>query len=84
MMRMSRVHFSSLLTHIESHEVFHHITRKQFPPIVQLAVTLFRFGVYGNAASIQNVSKEFGISDGGSITCMTERVIRGSNSGFKG
>ena len=72
---MSRDHFSSLLELIEHHPIFRSKTNKQHPVIVQLAVTLFRLGIFGNGASILNIGREFGISDGGSIQKMSKRVI---------
>jgi hypothetical protein len=74
-MRMSRNNFANLLGLIEKDPIFHTNTNKQHPVIVQLAVTLFRLGIFGNSASIQNVAKEFGISDGGAVSKMTERII---------
>lgn len=46
----------------------------QDPLHLQAAVALFRFGTYGNAASIQQVASKFGISEG-SVVNFTNRVI---------
>lgn len=50
--------------------------KKQTPVSVQLAIVLYRLGTYGNGASVKNIAKLFGQSDGSSITRMTRRVIK--------
>ena len=73
---MSRENFVKLLELIENDSVFKNRGRKQFAIVLQLAVTIYRLGIFGNAASIVNIAREFGISDGGIVQDITKRVIK--------
>jgi hypothetical protein len=50
---------------IEDHPIFRsHSPKPQAPVEYQLAVTLFRLGRYGNGASVQEIARQAGISEG--------------------
>ena len=67
--------FQSLLQVIEGDPVF--LTNGQQAAIEkQLQVTLWRFGHSGTGASMYNVSKDWGLGDGGTADIFTSRVIR--------
>jgi hypothetical protein len=67
--------FDALVERIEDHPVFsnnsHH---PQTPVFIQLAIALYRFGHYGNAASVEGISQWAGVSVGLVVKC-THRVI---------
>ena len=42
----------------------------------QLAITVYRFGCDGSAASYWKIGQHFGVSDGGTIRNCTDRVIQ--------
>ncbi|XP_017485674.1 PREDICTED: uncharacterized protein LOC108374204 [Rhagoletis zephyria] len=48
---------------------------KQLPIRIQLAVVLYRLGSCGEGATITKIGSLFGISDGGVIQVMTNRVF---------
>ena len=75
MLRVSRHAFEFVLKSIESHSVFQtNSSAKQFPVERQLQIALFRFGRFGNAASVKDVSRTFGVSEG-TVVNATRRVI---------
>lgn len=66
--------FDALVVALEDHPIFwNNSNSQQFPVPVQLAVALYRFGHYGNAASVASVAQWAGISDGAVVDC-TRRV----------
>jgi hypothetical protein len=74
-LRVSASTFDSLLQKIENHTVFSnnaHIS--QIPVCEQLAITLFRLGHDGNAASVIAVAQWAGVSSGAVVKC-TRRVM---------
>ncbi|KDQ28677.1 hypothetical protein PLEOSDRAFT_1015044, partial [Pleurotus ostreatus PC15] len=65
MVRISPTSFSVLLHLIEDHLVFHNNSNNAQKPVeVQLATTLFRMGRYGNAASLEDIARITGSSEG--------------------
>lgn len=81
-LRVSPATFDALVTRIQNHSIFETnglgLTR-QFPVAWQLAIALYRFGHYGNAASVEAVAQWAGISAGSVVKC-TRRVIVACNS----
>ncbi|KAF6746460.1 hypothetical protein DFP72DRAFT_823115 [Ephemerocybe angulata] len=75
-LRVSPATFDALVLAIEDHSVFHNrsYTAKQFPVEIQLAIALYRFGHFGNAASVEGVAQWSGTS-AGLIVKSTVRVI---------
>ncbi len=66
MLRVSPYVFFVILQLIEGHPVFHNNSNNPQTPVdVQLAVTLFRMGRFGNAASLEDIAREAGCSEGG-------------------
>ena len=76
MTRCSHPQFQQLLSMIQGDPIFHDKNHRQLPVAVQLAVTLYRVGSYGQAASIRNIGTLFGLGDGSTITRITRRVIK--------
>jgi hypothetical protein len=67
--------FDRILEKISDHPVFfNNSNNPQNPVEVQLAVTLYHFSHYGNAASLERVRKWAGVGKG-SVTKMTRRVM---------
>jgi hypothetical protein len=65
MLRASPEVFYVILGLIEDHPIFqNHSNNPQAPVWIQLAVTLYRMGRYGNGASIQDIACFAGISKG--------------------
>lgn len=70
MVRLSPTSFSVLLHLIEDHPVFHNNSNNAQKPVeVQLATTLFRMGRYGNAASLEDIARITGSSEGDIENC---------------
>lgn len=66
--------FDKIVDLIEDYYLFHNDSQnKQMPVRDQLAISLYRFGHYGNAAMIVHVAEWAGISEGSVINC-TRRV----------
>jgi hypothetical protein len=67
--------FDALLTMIKNHPVFSNNSHSpQIPVCDQLAITLFRLGHDGNAASVSAVAQWAGVSSGAVVKC-TWRVM---------
>jgi hypothetical protein len=67
--------FDALLTMIKNHPVFSNNSHSpQIPVCDQLAITLFRLGHDGNAASVSAVVQWAGVSSGAVVKC-TRRVM---------
>jgi hypothetical protein len=67
--------FDSLLELIQNHDQFQNNSNIQQAPVrVQLAITLFRFGHFGNAASVEAIAQWAGVSVG-LVVKATRRVI---------
>lgn len=67
--------FDALASVISYHPVFHNSSHNsQLPVEWQLAIALFRFGHYGNAASISKTAVWFGVGYG-TVDLCTRRVI---------
>jgi hypothetical protein len=65
MLRVTPRVFHFVLTLIENHPVFQNSSNvPQMPVEQQLAVTFYRLGHYGNAASIKSVARMAGIGEG--------------------
>lgn len=74
-MRVSPACFDALLAAVQDHEAFRgESNHKQLPVQTQLAIALYRFGHYGNAASVTKVALWAGVSYGMVINA-TKRVI---------
>lgn len=74
-MRISRHAFAFILQSIKSHPTFTNNSQNNQRCVEQqLQIALFRFGRFGNAASIMEVSRAFGVSEGTVVNC-TRRVI---------
>ncbi|KAG6834449.1 hypothetical protein H0H93_009567 [Arthromyces matolae] len=75
MFRVSPYIFNILLQLIQFHPIFTSQSNvSQAPVEVQLAVTLFRMGRYGNGASIQDIARQMGCSEG-SVENYTNRCF---------
>lgn len=65
MLRVSPVVFDVILQLIQNHPIFYNNSNTPQTPVdVQLAVTLFRMGRFGNAASLEDIAREAGCSEG--------------------
>jgi len=74
-LRIDPVTFDKILIAISSDPVF--VSRSQHPQMAvdyQLAITLYRFGYYGNAASLQRVADWAGVGKG-TVLVVTRRVM---------
>lgn len=66
MLRVSPFIFEFILLLIQDHPVFtNDSTSPQAPVDSQLAVTLYRLGRFGNAASLEDIARVAGCSEGG-------------------
>lgn len=75
MLRCSPRSFNILHEMIKDHEVFHNNSNNPQTPVeIQLAVTLFRLGRYGNGASVGDIACNTGISEG-SVVNFTARCF---------
>lgn len=75
-MRVSNDAFNYILEKIKGNRVFTNKSiNKQFPVRDQLSVALYRFGRYGNGASVRDVAAHFGLGEG-TIDLFTNRVIK--------
>ncbi|KAJ3546405.1 hypothetical protein NMY22_g2072 [Coprinellus aureogranulatus] len=75
MLRVSPIVFDFILTCIKEHPIFGNNSNvPQTAVDIQLAVTLFRMGRYGNAASVSDIARNCGISVG-SVELFTERCF---------
>ncbi|KIJ41904.1 hypothetical protein M422DRAFT_254917 [Sphaerobolus stellatus SS14] len=69
-LRVSPSTFDGLLAHIIEHPVFFSQGPKpQMPTQFQLAISLFRFSHFGNAASVESVTQWAGVSTGQVVKC---------------
>jgi hypothetical protein len=74
-LRVQSETFDALVTKIEDDPIFHSNSYKQQLPVkFQLAITLYRFGHFGNAASVEGIAQWAGCSVGLVVSC-TRRVI---------
>jgi hypothetical protein len=75
MLRVTPHVFQTILTLIEDHSVFiNNSTNAQTPVEQQLAVTLFRMGRFGNGASLEDIARQSGCSEG-SVENYTNRCF---------
>lgn len=75
-LRVSPKTFDAIFNKIDWHPVFlNGSTQEQMPVAEQLAITLFRFGHFGNAASVECVAQWAGCS-AGMVVSATRRVIQ--------
>lgn len=74
-LRMSRSSFHFVLENIQSHRVFLKKKGSQLPVEIQLQISLYRFGRFGNGASVADVAERFGVSEGVVIKS-TRRVVK--------
>jgi hypothetical protein len=75
-LRVSPRTFNILLSLIEDNPIFHPETNAPTLPIsYQLAITLYRFGHFGNAASVKKIAQWAGCSEGAVVNA-TCHVIR--------
>lgn len=72
MLRVIPSTFQFILNLILDHPVFTSSNKPQTAVETQLAVTLYRMGRYGNGASVQDIARTAGISEG-SVECFTQR-----------
>ena len=80
MLRVSPLVFDTILTLIEEHPVFANSSNNSQTPVEQqLAVTLFRLGRYGNGASVQDIARQAGCSEG-SVEKYTDRCFEAIES----
>ncbi|RPD72619.1 hypothetical protein L226DRAFT_466844 [Lentinus tigrinus ALCF2SS1-7] len=74
-LRVSPWTFDQLLAHVASDPIFANNSRNpQFPVEQQLAIALWRFGHYGNAAGLQKVANWAGVGKG-YVLLATRRVV---------
>ncbi|KAG5649709.1 hypothetical protein H0H81_002401 [Sphagnurus paluster] len=75
MLRIPPLSFNVLLELIKNHPVFYNQSQSAQAPVeTQLAVTLYQMGRYGNGASVQEVARVAGISEG-SVDNYTDRCL---------
>jgi hypothetical protein len=75
MLRVSPDVFLVLLDLIEDHPIFQNDSNNAQAPVqVQLAVTLYRMGHYGNGASLEDIARFAGVSEG-SVENFTEQCF---------
>jgi hypothetical protein len=75
-LRVSPEAFDAILDKISWHPIFlNSSTQEQMPIAEQLAIALFRFGHFGNAASVESVAQWAGCS-AGMVVNATRRVIQ--------
>jgi len=75
MLRVSPLVFLTVLDLIEDHAIFKNDTNlAQTPVEQQLVVTLFRMGRYGNGASVEDIARAVGCSEG-SVENYTNRCF---------
>ena len=68
--------FDSLVESIHDDEIFHNNSNNpQMPIDEQVVIALYRFGHYGNAASIMKVALQFGVGFG-TVHLVTTRVMK--------
>jgi len=68
--------FDSLVEAIQDDEIFHNNSNNsQIPIEEQVVIALFRFGHYGNAASMMKVALQFGVGFG-TVHLVTTRVLK--------
>ena len=66
MLRVSPYVYEVLINLISGHAVFQNQSHNRQTPVwIQLAITLYRLGHYGNSASVRDVAQNFGFSEGG-------------------
>lgn len=76
MLRITPGAFYHVLSLIQNHAIFtSRAPRPQAPVEIQLAVTLYRAGRYGNGASVEDVARIAGISEG-SVLKYSERCMK--------
>jgi hypothetical protein len=74
-LRVAPETFDRLVDCIKDDHIFHSNSfNQQAPVIVQLSITLYRFGHFGNASSVEQVAQWAGCSAGFVVKC-TQRVI---------
>jgi len=73
--RVSYSDFDRLYNLIKDNPLFHS-NKLQIECSVQLAVTLYRLGIYGTGASLPNIAMLFGLGDGSTITRITRQVFK--------
>lgn len=74
-LRIDPITFDKILVEISSNPLFINQSRHpQMPIDYQLAITLYRFGHYGNAASLQRVADWAGVGKG-TVLVATRRVM---------
>ncbi|KIJ31769.1 hypothetical protein M422DRAFT_70812 [Sphaerobolus stellatus SS14] len=74
-LRASPLTFDAVLSRIIEHPVFFSQGPKpQMPVQYQLAISLFRFGHFGNAASVESIAQWAGVSAGQVVKC-TRRIM---------
>ncbi|KAG0705858.1 hypothetical protein DFH29DRAFT_988390 [Suillus ampliporus] len=75
MLRVSPEVFQVILGLIEDHPVFHNNSNQPQEPVeIQLGVTLYRMGRYGNGASLEDIARTAGCFEG-SLEKYTERKL---------
>ena len=75
MLRVSPYVFQVLVELIRDHPIFHNNSNNSQAPVEQqLAVTLFRMGRFGNAASLEDIAREAGCAEG-TVELYTERCF---------
>jgi hypothetical protein len=80
MLRVSPPIFNIILDLIKDHPVFHNNSNvPQTDVKFQLAITLYRLGHYGNAASVGDIARNFGYSEG-AVESFTQRCFQAIES----
>ncbi|KAF8545623.1 hypothetical protein OG21DRAFT_1367074, partial [Imleria badia] len=81
MLRVSPTVFQVLLDLIQEHPVFYNRSNNPQTPVqTQLAVTLYHMGCYGNGASLEDIARIAGISEGSEF----EKAWMDNRVGFQG
>ena len=75
MLRVSPYVYEVLINLLSDHPAFqNHSHNRQTPIWIQLAITLYRLGHYGNSASVRDVAQNFGFSEG-AVEKFTQRCF---------
>jgi hypothetical protein len=80
MLRVSPLVFEVILELIKDHPVFQNNSNQPQTPVdVQLAVTLYRMGRFGNGASLEDIARNAGCSEG-AVEAFTDRCFEAIES----
>lgn len=75
MLRVSPYVYEVIINLLGDHAVFQNNSHNRQTPVwIQLAITLYRLGHYGNSASVRDIAQNFGFSEG-AVEKFTQRCF---------